>query len=55
MVNGMLIGTIVLLAGALAVILYRMESKQRKRRQAIQRRNSQRWQNVFEVTDLKKA
>lgn len=53
MVNGMVIGTIVLLAGALAVILYRMESRQRKRRQAIQRRNSQRWKTIFDRTDLK--
>lgn len=55
MVTTILIGTTITLAAILSIILYAMERDRKRRRQAIQRRNSQRWQNVFEVTDLKKA
>ena len=55
MINAILIGTTITLAAILSFVLYAMERDRKRRRQAIQRRNSQRWKNVFEVTDIKKA
>ena len=53
MVNTILIGTTITLAAILSIILYAMERDRKRRRQAIQRRNSQRWKTIFETTDLK--
>lgn len=53
MITTILIGTTITLAAILSIILYAMERDRKRRRQAIQRRNSQRWKTIFDRTDLK--